>query len=1198
MTANINKIFTNSVITVNNLSQAILCFSDGKALPRAQFTVTDVLSIRTPANEELSLFYSNNIAQTYEFEVSLHEPNIQLGTLDKNYKIVERLHKSGLLVFVDGILQQPSEYTILDEKILMFNNAYTNNVNKKFNVILYMSNTQILRETIVTKPTVYTLEGAIDSGALQLDNLQIDYNPDTMIFFKNGLKIPRENITVSKQIDPVTDTVTNNSLLTINVSTDDLRSLEYVCLEPYRGDDNTLNTISVSFKAHDGYISYGPFDDYNKHVPILYDTKVTFSEKASLAVDNLRTGFFIKEANGIGELLVVDDNFDKAWVRCAIITPFKTIRYEKDQYYLTVPSATTIVKYLAEYDKKFTFLPEVLTIFQRLLLDEINDSIQRLRDSRSLSKVDSVNINKLISLLGFNLNIKELTLKQRHELLEELNEFYRRAGTRDSYNMVNILQDDLKLIAMEQLFTPHYPQSQGANVLFRYNPEVIASGTGYKVNDLIKLEGTDVKATLTAVTETGGIIKDGIRFEAKDGTNQYNGTYEIVSGIDGQLSCTSTPVEYKYHWEVTGSNGYKKDQRITTIDNQYSLTITEVNSKGEILDGVLSISTGPLAISTTALETYLDSGNDLNLTIATSYPDTNKTILVKDSNRGGATYSSVLYKGRYKITMSGGGGSGGAADSTSGNNCDWPATAGKPGEKITVYVNVDRDGTPIYFKVGQGGGKVKARGHDAWPQWETLGDGYYAGTNGEGTRVKWTHHRSWPRRDQHYAGCAVAGQGGGATGIKIGDKVYTARGGNGGSATVARTGQVLTGGIGGGGGVNAGTGAAGGNRNTDNSSFWSGQGADGYIIIEKIQPAYTLSVSGDSSVLGGGEQFISTNSPITFSVTATKANNNVTFTTTPTAGTITYDNHGEIVWNKTYVVINDTFKLASQTTNTSAKLNISSEIIKYEYDLTFSGATDTLHKGNEFLISIDGVDLKYVVIDNDHGETIPLFGTKYIEFQRKNVSLETGSDARIQLSSERISQSVHAEEYIDFAKREELGAVFKRKELLTLIDYGTVTEGTPKSPSFWLTGLPDIEYGTVTEGTPNSPDFTHTGIPDINYGVLDDGSVKQWQTWWQWDRNPQWYPTNHVELELKMPLTTDFEGYTNRFIEQFYEMASAVIYIHRLIQAFYVGKDVTIGDSVDPYSGAPIGIITAAPYITQWVVATSDPSIQIRNKVI
>jgi len=112
------------------------------------------------------------------------------------------------------------------------------------------------------------------------------------------------------------------------------------------------------------------------------------------------------------------------------------------------------LKYISEYDLNRMLMPEILGSFQKLLLNETYDSVQRLKNSRSISKVDSKEIGNLINFLGLNFNITDLSLEKKHALLEELNNFYRIVGTRESYNFYNVLATNTNIVDMQQLFTP------------------------------------------------------------------------------------------------------------------------------------------------------------------------------------------------------------------------------------------------------------------------------------------------------------------------------------------------------------------------------------------------------------------------------------------------------------------------------------------------------------------------------------------------------------------------------------------------------------------------------------------------------------------------------------------------------------------------------------------------------------------------
>jgi hypothetical protein len=99
-------------------------------------------------------------------------------------------------------------------------------------------------------------------------------------------------------------------------------------------------------------------------------------------------------------------------------------------------------------------MPEILGSFQKLLLDETYDSIQRMKNSRSINMVDSSQINNLINFMGLTLNLSNLDLEKKHALLEELTNFYKIVGTRESYNFYNTTTTNAKIVGMHQLFTP------------------------------------------------------------------------------------------------------------------------------------------------------------------------------------------------------------------------------------------------------------------------------------------------------------------------------------------------------------------------------------------------------------------------------------------------------------------------------------------------------------------------------------------------------------------------------------------------------------------------------------------------------------------------------------------------------------------------------------------------------------------------
>lgn len=1176
MSVDFNRIYLDKPITVNRSAQSALCFADGKILSKARYSIlNNILTLFDVAHSDITFMHANGIATVYEFEARLYQNNIQLATTDKNLQDVENLIYDNLLVFVDGILQPKSEYRVLENKILMFNTAYTNDPNKVFNIIVYASNQSFIRKEIpIVKTPVVTrtfsneTNNTLSDVQSFLDDVSLDsvYDVNNTLIFKNGQKISFENI--SQQYS-------EKNRVKLNIAQAGIERLEYVQFITQAGSSSTK---SCNFNAQAGYLSYGPFDDFNKKIPLLYDVMVTFPDQVKLIIDNPREGMFIKEVDGYGELIIIDNNFETRSLKCKAVQTFKQITYTADEYYLEVPKATSIVKYLAEYDKKFTFLPEILEIFQRMLLDEIQDSIDRLRDIRSISKVDSVNINKLLSLLGFNLNIKELTIKQRRELLEELTEFYRRVGTRDSYNLVNILQNDLKLINMEQLFTPHYPQPREAvDRIYDYKIDEITGGTNYSVGDFLVVQGTDLSGTVSQVDDDGAI--KGFDLTTEEGYSQYILIdRELSSGVEADFRVSSSPSKYDYDWGVTESAGYKVGQRLVTPDGLYSIVVKQVSGTGEILDFEESITTGSSAISIHAVSLYLDN-QKLSLKVSSTPKQTASSAIVFRGQNGGEVQNIHLPRGYYKIIMSGGGGSGGASDTSSGSNYDAPATNGESGEYVEKYFAITDNGANVTCWIGQGGGRVKAKASDWASYWsDTGGNGYKAGKKGNG--------RVWNAR--YVYGVATAGQGGGSSAVIVNNKlVAEARGGNGGQVQWFngwKTGvwEVIPGGTGGSGGIVNGGGAAGGGRS--GNDFWSKNGADGYIEIHSVQAAYTTQVFGDSTGIAVGDKFTSIGSNVEFTVISKSKDStgNSTFEVTPALGDIP---------------VTGTFKLNPVDTNISiAKLSISSRIVEYTYDVTIATPATYLKANDTFITDYDGVEFKYVIAQdkNTQGSYAPLKGTKDITFQKLVGLSNVGQNAKISLTSSSNEQKTEDREYIDFYTAKELGAEPKKEYRIGSIDYGLITEGTPHSPFPWEVGEPDIDYLYISTNA----------VKVIDYGEITDNILGEWVYWLQWDRNPQWYPTNHVEVELKMPSGVDMDNYTNVFAEQFYELSSAVLYIHRLIQSFYVGNDVSNSNTpvikddkgnVIGMIGAPFGIMNGPIYQTQWIALTSDPRRQAAN---
>lgn len=511
--ADFNKIFVDSIVSINSYQNATLCFSDGYTIPRSSYSVTeDVVRLLNDALEDISVYYGYNTGRFFEFRLALVNYNTILSGVDSYGTPFNELpsNESQYMIFVNGTLLRQDQYAILDDKRLQ---VFVNLPSTQENVVqIYIGNKAIyggqlplafaksiqithssssltnveINQSVFeafVKPTesmgltftymrdsdyedeyYWTLAGErVDDIAeygitytgvpnvwdklivnyfkettSNAQTYNIAYNKDTTIFFINGKKINFNNILEVASRKQVTTT--------ISYSFKEGDILEYYVLD---------KTLSLHFNASPGFVDYFDKDYYNRKIPTIYNSSITLNEAASLLIDNIRPGFFIKEVNGNGCLVIVDSDLDAATVYCDALVPFTKKYYKPGEYYVEVPACRSIVEYLSDFDKKYKLLPEVLEVLQLVILKEVYDEAIRLKNMRSVTRVDSAYINKFIRFLGFDMDIKRLPLKKRREILEELDNYYRVVGTKNASNYFNMIESDWGIKSVDQLFTYH-----------------------------------------------------------------------------------------------------------------------------------------------------------------------------------------------------------------------------------------------------------------------------------------------------------------------------------------------------------------------------------------------------------------------------------------------------------------------------------------------------------------------------------------------------------------------------------------------------------------------------------------------------------------------------------------------------------------------------------------------------------------------
>ena len=443
----INQIYCNESINVKQINMTSLLFVDNKVVSKSRYSVVDdFINLLDPAENTICLYQHKGSSNYYEYQVNLKNSGTILSGTDINGNTLtlskkERKEdaKNNIMVFVDGYKLLPSQFDInLQNNSVEILNSFIEK--EKYTVIIYISNSLVYLGNVENDET-----WKLDEHSFTLD----DYTYLRYLFFKNGEIITRDSI------NKIYDTVTINVNFRPGIDT-----IEYYRLP--------IDTENVLFFADPGYFSYGPKDSSGLPIPEIHDAEVTFQSIVRLAIDDVRKGFFIREKDGDGCLMITGEDFETRTAYCTTIVPFSKDSYDKESYFVQVPNARSILKYISEYDLKRMLMPEILGGFQKLLLDETYDSVQRLKNIRSINKVDSSQIGQLINFMGLNINLTNLDLAKKHALLEELTNFYKIVGTRESYNFYNTTTTNGKIISMQQLFTPIRDVNSGNDPVKRY----------------------------------------------------------------------------------------------------------------------------------------------------------------------------------------------------------------------------------------------------------------------------------------------------------------------------------------------------------------------------------------------------------------------------------------------------------------------------------------------------------------------------------------------------------------------------------------------------------------------------------------------------------------------------------------------------------------------------------------------------------
>lgn len=502
-TNEINKIYLKDQLSIKKVGMTTLLFNNGLLVPKTMYSVLDnFITVKEPVDTSLNLFQYASDSITYEYTANLTKENVIITGKDRSGNILEGLVTKNSMVFVNGYKLLPSDYIIQDDNTLIIINKYIDKITSKITIVVAQSLGYF--GNVENNPTWNS-----DNRSIELN----DYSVKRYMFFKNGQLITHDKFTY---ITPK---------LTINISyRPGVDIIDY-----YRLPNDVVNCL---FEEEPGYFSYGPEDNYYVKVPILYDIIATFNlHIVRLSIDDVRPGFFIKEENGPGCAMIIDTDYETHSVKCIEISAFsKEGTFENTEYYLQVPEAKSILKYASEFDLSGKLFPEILGSFQKILLNETYDSIQRIKNIRSINNVDSTNINNLIEFMGMKLNIKNMSLEEKHALLEELTNFYKIVGTQTSYNFYNVTSKNSRIVDLEQLFTPIRDVSSGKDPIQRYVTFRTAEELGAKYHREYQFPVKDygdvgtlanAQDSLTNMPRFEGVLEDPVRGTVVVGAQSY-----------------------------------------------------------------------------------------------------------------------------------------------------------------------------------------------------------------------------------------------------------------------------------------------------------------------------------------------------------------------------------------------------------------------------------------------------------------------------------------------------------------------------------------------------------------------------------------------------------------------------------------------------------------------------------------------------
>lgn len=1227
----INKITLQSTLEVADVNMTTLLFSDNLIQPKTTYTITEnMLFLKDQAQTNVDLFQFVDTSQYYEFLVSLKTNYTSISGNDRYGNTLSNLSDT-VLVFVNGYKLSSSEYIVDTEKnSVVIKSAFTEkSIN---NVIVYTSSDTVYEGNVEDD---FSWDSEFNQFTLK------DYTIERYIFFKNGELLP------PNKIQKVGNYVRLNTTIRHGIDV----------VEYYR---MSKDCCALTFIPTLGYLTYGPKDDRGVLIQNPYNCIVTFENIARLVIDDIRTGFFIHEANGEGCVMIVDDDFEKCSVKCLVIRKFSKESLKPSEYFITVPDAPTILKYVSQYDLNGTLFKELMVSFQKVLLNETYDTIQRLKNIRNINKVDSANISALINFLGLQINVTNLTLEKKHNLIEELRSFYNTVGTRASYNFYNAFRDNGKILNIQQLFTP-IKSTETSDTMQTFFPK--RWGELQKVeqtysqneskNDYVYAWSMHFKNGILPVILRKNVTTPNFDFTLFETISDDEINSAVYDPEDLKwLNATAADEEEYMCWQYLRNNivyhshlpygeslekNWWKWSASQTIINNIQYKSYTYSSEGYDIPyyyGALKNAICTLTLSEArndwyfVLSLHFENGTlpilvknkaysfDLHLDYFTSdtNPDINSMVwpagiqkwinsIAKDGSDTLQWYDQN-YVGKRNIKKGLLGGVYSVHQFPNLLSCSVEngiitiyrgstvigtlSIEPEPPYNNNIFIVDETPGSPVYDSnrtqigtltscnesvcVFDGYSYLRSDVNDFTYQ-DASTEVYYKYTKGESVEGGVCYEQQEETNPIHYTEPT------GET-FKIGDLIYSVVEKDDSAPTLetVHTGRFFF-------TIKENIFTAQDTETGTTLGSWTfylkQEDQEGQPKVDPVKRYVTFRTAEELNA--SLKQKYITETVDFGQVSELALDGGVNLSNTPRYdGVLRYSNYPALLQGKIdrYHPTENGPVLRQDDIILSLIINSTVRIAKISEDNNYECEFDE-ETGQIILKKYLGTNSKVIV-----PETLTYENKKMAELSafpsNLTIDLYNKNNKKVRLydyDEETCTFKYLLEDNVEYYYK----VLDKSKNVV-------FTHDLEDGDQTISTLLPLInDYTTSPQLGPNKPTIDCGYITDTPVDFYDFGSVSEqldghWISWYEWDRPKNWYPTNHVDISVEIPVAIDYETFMNIFKDTFYEMASAVLYIHQITQIYMFGDPNNTGLT----EVQPMSLLTTCPYETEEQCFTTD----------